>query len=169
MDPLTPPPRDTLEVLELLEGHWERRNKRDAAALRLVDRHYSRPARSIGAPQLGPPGRLLVFVTPDERALWVSSHTAHPLDKLDAWRCTVFRNEGPALSSELIGAAMRATAAIWDDDPADGWLTFVDTAKVRSTNPGYCFTQAGWWRDPTFTADRRRPTFVRLRAHGPTR
>ncbi len=29
----------------------------------------------------------------------------------------------------------------------DGWLTWIDPAKIHSPNPGCCFKQAGW----TFT------------------
>ncbi len=33
---------------------------------------------------------------------------------------------------------------VWGEPPADGMITFVDAAKVRSPNPGYCFKQAGF-------------------------
>lgn len=82
------------------------------------------------------------------------------MDGLDAWRCSIFRNEGPALSSELIRAAMVLTARLWSGRPRDGWVTWVDTRKVRSSNPGYCFIMAGWWRD----RDWSHPHLIRLRA-----
>jgi hypothetical protein len=55
---------------------------------------------------------------------------------------------------------MALTAERWSDRPADGWLTWVDTTKVRSSNPGYCFKQAGWWVDREWA----HPRLVRLRA-----
>jgi hypothetical protein len=139
---------------------WEGRNKSDPAACWLADRHYSR--KRIGSGQVGPPGRKLVLVTPCERAVWISHwpYAELALDGLDAWRCTTFRNEGAGLSSELIIAAMEITARTWRARPRDGWLTWVDKSKVRSTNPGFCFLQAGWWRDLTY----RRRNLVRLRA-----
>lgn len=83
------------------------------------------------------------------------------MDGLDAWRCSIFRNEGAALSSELIVAAMQLTARLWAPlRPVDGWVTWVDTRKVVSTNPGYCFKQAGWWHDKSY----QHRYLVRLRA-----
>jgi hypothetical protein len=63
---------------------WQIRHRSDPAALRLADRHYSRGRR--GAPWVGPPGRVLVLVTGDETALWVT-HWPDPRlahDGLDA-------------------------------------------------------------------------------------
>lgn len=69
------------------------------------------------------------------------------MDGLDAYRCSVFRNEGAGLASTLIGEAVALTVALWGDPPRDEWVTWVDTRKVASENPGYCFKQAGWWLD----------------------
>jgi hypothetical protein len=127
---------------------WQVRSRSDAAARALADRHYSRKTR--GAPWVGPPGRVLVLVTPCERAAWVTRwpYPYLALDGLDAWRCSLFRNEATELlSSALIVAAMATTAAVWAAGPRDGWLTWVDPAKVASANPGYCFQRAGWTRD----------------------
>lgn len=144
------------------QSPWQVRHHRDPAALALADRHYSR--RRPGSGQLGPPGRKLVLVTCCERAVWVS-HWPYPhlaLDGLDAWRCSIFRNEGAGLSSELIAAAMALTARLWAPiaRPADGWVTWVDATKVASTHPGYCFKQAGWTLDRTW----HHPRLLRLRA-----
>lgn len=139
-------------------GPWQRRDKSDAAALALADRHYSRQTRRSN--QIGPPGRKLVFVTPCERAVWMTHwpEAGTTLDDLDCWRCSIFRNEGAGLSSDLIVAAMLLTAELWSDRPADGWVTWVDTKLVRSTNPGFCFLKAGWRRD----ADYRRRNRIRF-------
>ncbi len=141
-------------------GTWQVRSRSDPAARALADRHYSRKTK--GAPWIGPPGRVLVLVTPCERAVWLTHwpRAELALDGLDAWRCSIFRNEGAGLSSELIEAAMALTVERWSDRPADGWLTWIDVTKVRSTNPGYCFKQAGWWLD----RDWSHPRLVRLRA-----
>jgi len=156
-----PPVPTALTLPGLPTATWQRRDHRDPAANALADRHYSR--RRPGSGQVGPPGRKLVLVTPCERAVWVS-HWPYPhlaLDRLDAWRCTLFRNEAPELrSSDLVRAAMWLTAAVWTGRPADGWLTWVDPAKVRSPNPGYCFKQAGWRLD----RDWPHPRLLRFRA-----
>ncbi len=146
-------------------GHaWTVRGRSDRAATSLVDRHYSRPERSRGCGHVGGPGHVLVLVTPCERAVWLTTWTDYPDDGLHAWRCTVFRNEGAGRSSDLIRTAMALTAELWGDSPADGWVTWVNTSKVASANPGFCFKKAGWWLDREWRTDRRRPHLVRLRA-----
>jgi hypothetical protein len=55
--------------------------------------------------------------------------------------CSVFRNEGPVLSSLLI---REASAHAWERWPGERLYTYVNPAAIRSTNPGYCFKQAGW-------------------------
>lgn len=130
-------------------GIWQVRNRFDQAAAALADRHYCRRHSSN---QVGGVGRVLVLVTPCERALWVTKwpKAGEPWDHLDAYRCSYFRNEGAGLASELILEAMRLTVACWGEPPADRWVTWVDTRKVASANPGYCFKQAGWQRDRTY-------------------
>lgn len=142
---------------------WRRVTKFDPRGAELADRHYSR--RTVGSPQFMPPGRTLVFVTEDGAAVWGThwpqAHLA--MDGLDAWRCSIFRNEGPHLSSDLIREAMDLTAVLWQTRPTDGWLTFVKIAAVRSVNPGACFKAAGWKLDRTW----QHPKMVRLRAPVP--
>lgn len=141
---------------------WQIRKRTDRVANAFADRHY--PRRSIGCGRVGGPNRTLVLVTGDELAVWISAYSQHPDDGLDAWRCQTFRNEGRALSSDLIRAAMDLTAAQLGEAPPDGWVTYVDTAKVRSSNPGCCFKKAGWWLDRLYVPDRRRASLIRLRA-----
>lgn len=141
-------------------GPWQVRTRLDEAANALADRHYSR--RRPGSGQVGPPGRKLVLVTPCERAVWLT-HWPYPelsMDGLDAWRCSIFRNEGAGLSSELIRQAMELTETLWLARPTDGWITWIDTRKIASANPGYCFKQAGWWLD----RDWSHRHLIRLRA-----
>lgn len=122
----------------------------DNAALPLADRHYNR--RKIGSPQFVPPGRCLVLLTDDERALWVTSYPfaqyvrhAWP----GAWVNSLFRNEGGDTASELIRQAVAATRSIWEP-PDLGIVSFVDTKHVKPTivrgKPiyGFCYLKAGW-------------------------
>lgn len=55
--------------------------------------------------------------------------------------CAVFRNESPHRSSDMIREAM---SLAWQRWPGDRLFTMVNSAKIRSTNPGYCFLMAGW-------------------------
>ena len=127
-------------------GLWTPVNKFTPAGARLADGHYSR--RTIGSPQFMPPGQTLVLVTPDELAVFGwwrpdPSSGIEAMNGLDGWTCTIFRNTGPTLSSELILAAESELLSRYTCGP-DGLLTYVWDRKVRSVNPGYCFKQAGW-------------------------
>lgn len=137
----------TLDAVDA--GIWQIRTRFDHAAIALADRHYSRRHDKVGSNQVGGVSKNLTLVTPDERALWVTRYMkpGAAYDKLDAWRCSYFRNEGAGLSSDLIVAAMELTTERWGDDPPDGWVTWIDTRKVKSRNPGFCFKVAGWWLD----------------------
>lgn len=144
---------------------WTQRGRFDRAAVALADRHYSR--EKPGTPQVGGPGFLLVFVTPCERAAWISKRHAEELfdgkrtrttaDGFRGFRCGLFRNESDHLASELIRAAVALTERIWGPSP-HGWMTYVDRSKVASQNPGYCFKRAGWILDRSFA----HPSLVRL-------
>jgi len=134
---------------EVSPVRWRLADRSDPVACRIFDRHYSRTPRAVGAPNCAPPGRVLVLVTEDARALWISRqqareacHHAWP----GSWECSAFRNEGGGLSSDLIREAVAATRAAWGAPPAEGFLTFVNSSRVRGTNPGYCFLRAGWRR-----------------------
>ena len=61
------------------------------------------------------------------------------------------RNEGPLRSSDLIRGAVRLA---WQRWPGATLYTYVDAARIRSTNPGYCFLAAGWRRLPERTKRR---------------
>ena len=126
---------------------WRTSHKYDREALPLADRHYSR--QKPGTPQFVPPGRSVVLVAGRPvRALWVSllqlpEWTKHAWP--GAWMCSLFRNEGAGLSSELVREAIAATRWVWGDPPAVGMVTFVDAGKVRrKRDPGRCFLRAGF-------------------------
>jgi hypothetical protein len=81
------------------------------------------------------------------------------MDGLNAIECTLFRNEGSHLSSDLIREAVGLTVAKWGR-PTDGLVTYIAHGKVRSVNPGCCFKKAGWRRDSSYNRDNG---LVRLR------
>jgi hypothetical protein len=127
--------------------YWELSHRADKEALPLADRHYNR--QKIGSPQFVPPGRCLVLLGKDKKALWISTWPFPQYVKhqwAGAWTCSCFRNESCVLSSILIREAVAITRWFWDDQvPGLGFITFVDPWKTRpKRDPGQCFRKAGW-------------------------
>lgn len=124
---------------------WRKSHRADPDACALADRHYSR--QTVGSPQFVPPGRCVVLVSLCARAVWVTSwpfaeYVRHAW--AGAWVCSIFRNEGAGLSSDLIRQAVAATRSIWEPPPL-GIVTFVDAGKTRrKRDPGRCFLRAGF-------------------------
>ena len=129
---------------------WSLSHRADPRAAKIADRHYNR--QKIGTPQFVPPGRCMVLLTENADALWITSwpfaeYVKHAWP--GAWMCSCFRNESSRLSSDLIMQAAAATRwyteNIWCLPIPDlGFVTFVDTSKVKSSNPGCCYKKAGW-------------------------
>jgi len=119
--------------------------KFDQRARVLADRHYSR--QRIGARQFMPPGRTLVLLADDLRAVWGVALNLDPTGAM-RWRCTIFRNEGAALSSDLIREATERTFYRWSEKyglPELPLTTEIDPELVRhKRDPGRCFLRAGW-------------------------
>lgn len=115
----------------------------DDEARRFFDRHYSRRFYADGRkPKLFVgPGEKFVLVTPCRRALFVWRKEKFNLAGQTGINCAVFRNEGAGLSSYLINAADELADARW---PGERHYTYVNSERIDSTNPGYCFIRAGW-------------------------
>ena len=123
--------------------HWEFSKDGNSDALALFLRHYSaRPDRPNSKRFVGP-GEKIVLLTPDRTALFVWRYEQHRRDNQYGINCSVFRNEGYSLasSSELIKEAVLIAEQRW---PGKRFFTFVNTSKITSSNPGYCFQKAGW-------------------------
>lgn len=126
--------------------HWFLSHRADPRAKPLADRHYNR--QNPNSPQFVPPGKCVVLLTEHADALWVTlapyaQYVRHQW--AGAWTCTMFRNEGLILSSELIRDAVAATLAALGTPPDLGFLTFVDRNKTKpKRDPGYCYLKAGW-------------------------
>ena len=121
---------------------WHLSHRFDPAGCALADRHYNR--RAIGSPQFVPPGRCHVLLTAEADALWVTSwpfaeYVRHAWP--GAWVCSIFRNESPRLSSDIV---LEAEAAAFEKWGPNRLYTYVAPDKIRSVNPGYCFKVAGW-------------------------
>lgn len=127
---------------------WTLSHRADPNARVLADRHYNR--QKPGTPQFVPPGRCLVLYAATEtgRAFWITSWPFAEFVKHEwagAWVCSAFRNEGAALSSELIREAVSATRARFGEPPTLGMVTIVDPSKVRRKRDfGRCYRRAGF-------------------------
>lgn len=98
-----------------------------------------------------PPGETIILLTPDNLAVFgwwrpAPSSGLSAMNNLDGWTCTIFRNEGAELSSNLILDAERCLKEIATSIGPDGMLTYVWDKKIKSVNPGCCFKKAGWRR-----------------------
>jgi len=131
-------------------GGWVIVKKSHPILLRLADRHYTR--QKPGTRLCTRPGINLCFVLEDGTAAFVTWRPIPRIgrmDRLEAWECTLFRNEGGGKSSDLI---REAVALIWDKwgwPPRDGLITAVGIAETASgrgkwSQPGQCFVKAGW-------------------------
>lgn len=133
-----------VEGVALMAGHWWPVRDGDARARALFHRHYSyRPYADGRTPRkIVGPGEYMVLLTLACDALFVWRRMRWPdLAGQSGVNCTVFRNEGPVLSSQLIREACDLAWARW---PGARLFTYVNPRKVASTNPGYCFLKAGW-------------------------
>lgn len=131
-------------------GCWWQVGHNDPRAAALADRHYSR--QTPGSVQFTAPGRKLVLLSDDERALWAAVENLDPAGRRK-WRVAIFRNEGQSLSSDLVREATARTLGFWTrfygGCPAVPLRTEVDVRKVRAKrDPGRCFLRAGWRRVP---------------------
>ena len=127
-------------------GYWVPVHDGDQRALAIFKRHYSYRRRAQGKTRGSPTfvgqGQKMVLLTQDCLALFAWQYsTVARTDNQDGVRCSVFRNEGPILSSLLIREAVNLAWTRW---PGERLYTYVYDLKVKSVNPGYCFKVAGW-------------------------
>jgi hypothetical protein len=89
-----------------------------------------------------------VLKTADGKAAWISGWPKAEFVQHEwagAWVNSLFRNEGPHLSSDLIRWAVAHTRAKWPDVPELGIVSFVDASKTEPKEvPGWCYRMAGW-------------------------
>lgn len=129
-----------------LSGHWLPCADGDPRAIALFERHYSADLegrRRRAATLFVGPGEKMVLLTADCSALFVWRREQYRRDGEIGVNCAVFRNEGTSLSSDLI---READELAWQRWPGERLFTHVKASAVRSSNPGFCFLQAGWTR-----------------------
>ena len=122
--------------------YWVISRDMNPIAQKLADRHYSRENPGSKKGFIGP-GEKIVLLSSDGNALfaWLRQDPELRLDHIDGVNCTIFRNEGPVLSSKLILEAEKFAHDRW---PGLKLFTYVSKEKVKSKNPGWCFIKAGW-------------------------
>ena len=123
-------------------GHWYSVLDGDSRACAIFDRHYKRRHYADGRrPKLFVgPGEKMVLMTSECDALWVWRKFISG-DGQTGVNCAVFRNESSIRSSDLVREAMTLAWYRW---PGERFYTYINAAKVKSINPGYCFKVAGW-------------------------
>ena len=136
----------------LVDGHWLSVRRNDPRAFAFYRRHYSsakqmKRFRAHDTNFLGP-GECLVLISQCGRAVFSwQFNTMERYDKQTGVCCTMFRNEGAGLSSELIREADDLARRRWPDQLRH--FTYVDPMKTsgrrsRHAPPGKCFIEAGW-------------------------
>ena len=114
----------------------------DATLLALYERHYSAYRYRDGRVRklFCGPGEKIVLRTRSGDAGFAWRNFIDDSGQ-EGINCAFFRNEGAVKSSELIRQADAIADHIW---PCCRHYTYVNSEKVRSQNPGYCFSRAGW-------------------------
>ena len=126
-----------------MEPVWYGTKDGDAACYELYERHYSSSKnKNRKQRQFVGPGESIVLRTFDGDAFFVWRRFIDDSGQ-SGINCAAFRNESEYRSSELIRQADAIADFCW---PGERHYTFVDAAKIRSSNPGFCFLAAGWRR-----------------------
>lgn len=128
-------------ALPLDASPWFELRDGDRRLREFYNRHYT--TRGGASPLIVGPGRKLVLLTHAVNALFVWRKFIDRSAHGGGINCAVFRNESSARSSLLILAAELVVLAKWG---VERLYTYVNAARIRSSNPGYCFLQAGWRR-----------------------
>jgi len=123
--------------------HWCICRDGNHHCLAMSRRHYSaRNYRQERQPLFAGPGRKVVLLSEDCTALFVWRKFIDGCQPAQTGiNCAIFRNEGDTLSSLLIREAVQI---VWEKWGHERLYTLVNAARVRSTNPGFCFLSAGW-------------------------
>lgn len=116
----------------------------DAACLALYERHYSAYRYRDGRVRklFCGPGEKVVLRTEAGDACWVWRRFIDASGQ-SGINCAVFRNESAHRSSDLVRQADAIADCLW---PGVRHYTYVNAARVKSRNPGWCFLVAGWRR-----------------------
>jgi hypothetical protein len=109
-------------------------------AARIANRHYS---RNTNKARFMPPGERLILLGANLDWLFCWTFKRFRQDDQAGVECNLFRNESTIKSSEIILIAEQECFNKWGSTRL---FTFVNSTKIQSTNPGFCFLKAGWKR-----------------------
>ena len=127
--------------LKLNASRWQVSRDGDLSANALYRRHYSAHIYKNKAPtRFAGPGEKIVLILPECDGLFVW-RKFKPMDGQEGINCAVFRNESKHKSSELILEAESFAVKKWG---AFRSYTYVNSSKIKSSNPGFCFKVAGY-------------------------
>jgi len=130
-------------------GNWYAVKDGDPRAFQLMQRHYTFHEYQDGRRHnqanrnrhlIVGPGQKMVLITPQADALFVWRKFIDRSGQQGV-NCAVFHNESATLSSDMI---TEAQTLAWQRWPGQRLYTYVNEAKIKSPNPGYCFKRAGW-------------------------
>ena len=126
------------------EHAWIEVRDGDVSVRSVFDRHYSRRKFRDGrySSLFVGPGEKMVLRTAAGDAICVWRKFMS-MNNQNGINCAIFRNESDALSSHLLLQAMKLA---WKKWPGERLYTYVNPKRIRSTNPGFCFLEAGWTR-----------------------
>lgn len=121
----------------------------DLDCLELYERHYSAHRYADGRERqlfVGPGEKVVLRTAAGDACFVWRRFVDDCIDRRTGERqsgvnCAVFRNESAHRSSDLIRQADAIADCLWADRRH---YTYVDSAKVASANPGFCFMKAGW-------------------------
>lgn len=138
--------------------NWLPAKDGDARVFAVMQRHYSFHAYSDGRRQNRCYRNRRLIVGPGEKMVLLTVGC----DAIFVWRkfidasgqtgvnCAVFHNESSTQSSSLI---LEAEQLAWNRWPGERLYTYVNSSKIKSVNPGYCFKCAGWQQLPYRTGN----------------
>ena len=118
------------------KSFWLQVKDGDPRAVALFRRHYSCRNPKVDYVRYGFSGKgeSMVLLTQDCLALWCWRRVVG-----EGIQCSVFHNESPILSSDLIKEADELACARWQEKRH---YTYVNPAAVKGD--GKCFKAAGW-------------------------
>jgi len=125
--------------------YWARVRDGNETAFKIFTRHYTfrqwRPRTGLNGKRMAGPGETIVMISKNNDALFIWKKQKYSQDGQTGINCAVFRNESNILSSTLLDAAEQVAWRRW---PGERLFTYVNSKKIKSNNPGYCFKINGW-------------------------
>ena len=128
---------------KMINGNWIEVKDGDVRAVALYRNHYSCTNKSADHVRYGfsGQGESMILLTVDCRAVFGWRKLKQSDDGQEGVNCFVFQNNSVLISSELI---KEADELAWGKWQGERLYTYVNSKKIKSAHPGYCFIKAGW-------------------------